>query len=363
MGRVHFSAATTGTSSMIFVNDKKYACETCIKGHRSSSCQHTDRALFEIKKKGRPVTQCNHCRELRKTKQVHVRCSCDTKPDSTPSSTKLPGKKGSRLPSEAAYPHGLSPTLSGVATSPAPNKSSQTLNLTASTEAPKCVCGQGQSCHCCVPRKSAKSHSHSHSQSSSGHTPPPAHTPSNPHPHHSHPHAHAYAPYARPAVRPSTDQLQPQPLQSHNVNQVQTMYRLGACACGTTCQCPDCAQHRRLPHNHTSNPAHTSPNQPFQGHGGDPCPIRCGNCFDCAGGLTLLLDPGQASAQSLESESTQYSTNSGGYTYSQALSPGYNQSTSNGYNHSPTATNSFNPSPNSTPNGSGYLVQANTAAT
>lgn len=53
--------------------------ETCIKGHRSSSCRHTDRALFEIKKKGRPVTQCEHCRELRKTKQVHVKCVCETK--------------------------------------------------------------------------------------------------------------------------------------------------------------------------------------------------------------------------------------------------------------------------------------------
>jgi hypothetical protein len=50
--------------------------ETCIKGHRSSGCKHTDRPLYEIKKKGRPVTQCEHCRELRKTKQVHVKCSC-----------------------------------------------------------------------------------------------------------------------------------------------------------------------------------------------------------------------------------------------------------------------------------------------
>ncbi|KIK56166.1 hypothetical protein GYMLUDRAFT_174618, partial [Collybiopsis luxurians FD-317 M1] len=50
--------------------------ETCIKGHRSSGCKHTDRPLYEIKKKGRPVTQCEHCRELRKTKQVHVKCIC-----------------------------------------------------------------------------------------------------------------------------------------------------------------------------------------------------------------------------------------------------------------------------------------------
>ncbi|KZT39511.1 hypothetical protein SISSUDRAFT_984745, partial [Sistotremastrum suecicum HHB10207 ss-3] len=55
--------------------------QTCIKGHRSSSCYHTDRPLFEIKKKGRPITQCEHCRELRKTKQLHIKCHCDGRDD------------------------------------------------------------------------------------------------------------------------------------------------------------------------------------------------------------------------------------------------------------------------------------------
>ncbi|GJJ14572.1 hypothetical protein Clacol_008837 [Clathrus columnatus] len=65
---------------MVILNGLKYACETCIKGHRSSACSHTDRALFEIKKKGRPITQCEHCRHLRKTKQVHVKCLCGDRP-------------------------------------------------------------------------------------------------------------------------------------------------------------------------------------------------------------------------------------------------------------------------------------------
>ncbi|KAH9917988.1 copper fist DNA binding domain-containing protein, partial [Fomitopsis serialis] len=67
-----------------FVGNKKYACETCIKGHRSSTCKHTDRPLYEIKKKGRPATQCEHCRELRKTKQLHVKCMCASKIDNAP---------------------------------------------------------------------------------------------------------------------------------------------------------------------------------------------------------------------------------------------------------------------------------------
>ncbi|KAG1460699.1 hypothetical protein G6F46_005371 [Rhizopus delemar] len=63
----------------MYINGLKYACSTCIKGHRSSSCSHVDRPLFEIRKKGRPVSQCNYCRDLRKTKQVHIKCACNSK--------------------------------------------------------------------------------------------------------------------------------------------------------------------------------------------------------------------------------------------------------------------------------------------
>ncbi|CAG8518047.1 13786_t:CDS:2 [Funneliformis caledonium] len=61
---------------MVFIDGVKYACATCIKGHRSTACQHSDRPLFVIKRKGRPITQCSHCRELRKTQKVHVKCNC-----------------------------------------------------------------------------------------------------------------------------------------------------------------------------------------------------------------------------------------------------------------------------------------------
>jgi len=87
----------------MYINGLKYACSTCIKvsevrkfflyyissllmtdssclqGHRSSHCSHVDRPLFEIRKKGRPVTQCTFCRDLRKTKQVHIKCACTDK--------------------------------------------------------------------------------------------------------------------------------------------------------------------------------------------------------------------------------------------------------------------------------------------
>lgn len=36
----------------------------------------TDRPLTHINKKGRPVSQCPHCRGLRKSRTTHVRCGC-----------------------------------------------------------------------------------------------------------------------------------------------------------------------------------------------------------------------------------------------------------------------------------------------
>jgi hypothetical protein len=60
---------------MVFINDKKFACATCIKGHRVSGCTHTDRPLFEVKKKGRPATQCQCCKDKRKAGNVHNKVS------------------------------------------------------------------------------------------------------------------------------------------------------------------------------------------------------------------------------------------------------------------------------------------------
>lgn len=99
MNAVHSYQSSSTLSlplTMVFVNSKKFAwccpfvlssqfvlltpqthSESCIKGHRSSSCHHTDRPLFEVKKKGRPVSQCSKCRELRQSKKLHSKCTCD----------------------------------------------------------------------------------------------------------------------------------------------------------------------------------------------------------------------------------------------------------------------------------------------
>ncbi|WPH00927.1 Hypothetical protein R9X50_00376100 [Acrodontium crateriforme] len=54
----------------------KWACLSCLKGHRVSGCNHTDRELQLVPKKGRPVTQCQHCRQERKKRSAHVKCDC-----------------------------------------------------------------------------------------------------------------------------------------------------------------------------------------------------------------------------------------------------------------------------------------------
>jgi len=63
----------------MLIGGEKYACEACVRGHRVSNCQHADRQLTHIARKGRPVSQCTHCRTLRKSRSAHVKCDCGEK--------------------------------------------------------------------------------------------------------------------------------------------------------------------------------------------------------------------------------------------------------------------------------------------
>ncbi|KAJ5097139.1 hypothetical protein N7456_007860 [Penicillium angulare] len=38
----------------------KWSCEPCIRGHRSSKCQHFDRLMMKVPKAGRPLAKCPH---------------------------------------------------------------------------------------------------------------------------------------------------------------------------------------------------------------------------------------------------------------------------------------------------------------
>lgn len=45
---------------MILVQGEKYACLNCIRGHRSSTCDHTNRPLVQVRRRGRPNHACQH---------------------------------------------------------------------------------------------------------------------------------------------------------------------------------------------------------------------------------------------------------------------------------------------------------------
>ncbi|TFK40928.1 hypothetical protein BDQ12DRAFT_415055 [Crucibulum laeve] len=130
---------------MVYVNSQKFACESCIKGHRSSSCHHTDRPLFEIKKKGRPVSQCEKCRELRQSKRVHSKCTCSTK---ATADVRLPSGSKSRrfIPIVPALPNGLKDVLgqSQASTSTLPPDSRQRVDSLLNP----CKCKSVWKCRC-----------------------------------------------------------------------------------------------------------------------------------------------------------------------------------------------------------------------
>ncbi|BGP39232.1 copper-binding transcription factor [Rhodotorula kratochvilovae] len=241
---------------MVLIDGTKYACQSCIKGHRSSKCTHTSRPLTEIKKKGRPTSQCTHCRELRKTKSVHGRCDCAAREaEQKPTPRLLPNG----LADAVATPEPDEPAL----TATEPSGVTRLLN--------PCNCLRGGKCTCCtvVKRGAPKAFpqdagaSPVASTSSSGGccsssapltsealfvepepvasalpTPPPldftADIPVTPLPAFSSPaFTPSYTPSTTPAPAPSTQTALFLP-PTHGTH---------ACFCGPTCACVGCAVH------------------------------------------------------------------------------------------------------------------------
>ncbi|SCZ99811.1 BZ3501_MvSof-1269-A2-R1_Chr12-2g03508 [Microbotryum saponariae] len=62
----------------MIIDGIKFTCETCLRGHRSANCPeaHGDRPLTEVKKKGRPKTQCSICQRHRQETNTHMKCHC-----------------------------------------------------------------------------------------------------------------------------------------------------------------------------------------------------------------------------------------------------------------------------------------------
>jgi hypothetical protein len=58
----------------MLIGHQKWACEACNRGHRVTSCNHHDRPLIRIKRKGRPFATCSICNATPcETPTEHVR--------------------------------------------------------------------------------------------------------------------------------------------------------------------------------------------------------------------------------------------------------------------------------------------------
>lgn len=268
---------------MVLIGEQKFACETCIKGHRSSTCNHADRPLLPIKRKGRPTTQCDHCRELRRTRRVHVKCVCGLKQES-----RGPSRPGKTSP-ESLLPVILPKQSAGI---PALSDCGS-----SDSDHSACNCGVGQECHCCIPRQAEakridvrKPRSIRATRASPASSVSPGPMPwsdiehdvssvaRHQHAHHdTSPYAQAYTIYrsnAKEATRtnPEIQVLQPQPYQSasssnsSNTNLTLPTLQLSTCSCVFNCGCPGCL-----------NP-HPSPNT-------ESCESQrgaCSSCIDCS---------------------------------------------------------------------------------
>ncbi|KAL0958678.1 hypothetical protein HGRIS_014010 [Hohenbuehelia grisea] len=263
---------------MVFVNNKKYACESCIKGHRSSSCHHTERPLFEVKKKGRPISQCEKCRELRQSRRVHSKCICNkvqTQPQPTAPS---PASKARRFVAIApALPNGLRDVFqqnqNGSSDPPDVRQRVDTLlNPCKCKSIRKCKCRDGSNASGNPHRQAglealARAAALCHADDVELHSPPRTTTTL----------ASRSAPES--STSPNTLSLPPiihipsilpSSIDIPSMSKIDSLAGSG-CTCGFTCACPGCEEHQ-TPNNSSSagNPSSSRRR----------CADGCGNCVD-----------------------------------------------------------------------------------
>ncbi|GAA5911336.1 copper fist DNA-binding domain-containing protein [Sporobolomyces salmoneus] len=99
----------------------KFSCASCIKGHRQASCAHGDRELFEVKKRGRPVTACETCRQSRKESNSHKTCTHCVKVDALEPDLVRSLPNGASDPASMALVRRASSVRSRSSASSAPN--------------------------------------------------------------------------------------------------------------------------------------------------------------------------------------------------------------------------------------------------
>ncbi|KAJ6534486.1 copper fist DNA binding domain-containing protein, partial [Mycena vulgaris] len=251
----HLYGGRTENATQVFVNSQKLACSACIKGHRSSQCSHSDRPLFNVPSRGRPVSQCPKCRELRKTKQLHSKYMC---PQELPSRGVLLPSSSSRsrkyIPIQPALPNGLRDMAKSSALYTIPDARQRGMVKTLFNP---CNCGIGHKCKCRTPPQAGTSSTEDTSDHAltPASTTPPAGT-GTPAPSccigPSHPRAPPPGPRLAPILPPSSSatltasEAPPDPAVGTPLPSMRVMQSLAGsgCICGVECSCVVCGEHR-----------------------------------------------------------------------------------------------------------------------
>ncbi|GAA5914141.1 hypothetical protein JCM6882_004935 [Rhodosporidiobolus microsporus] len=132
----------------------KFACQTCIKGHRTTTCGHNDRPLYEIKKQGRPRTLT--AIEMSRSQIVIEKAASTSDGRGSPTPTDDGGdddsskrRKKRKQPDFARpdLPHGLNKS-SRLSSSPTRESSPACPPSFADIEIEPCACLSGGMCDC-----------------------------------------------------------------------------------------------------------------------------------------------------------------------------------------------------------------------
>ncbi|KAG4028331.1 hypothetical protein MFRU_022g00510 [Monilinia fructicola] len=81
---------------MPIINEQKYSCEPCIRGHRATSCKHSDRLMVLVRKPGRPTQGCGHTFQTCYCRSFENIFSIGGVEESVPITTSLKSKLGVR---------------------------------------------------------------------------------------------------------------------------------------------------------------------------------------------------------------------------------------------------------------------------
>ncbi|THX50883.1 hypothetical protein D6C97_02835 [Aureobasidium pullulans] len=142
----------------------KWACQSCLKGHRVSGCTHTDRELFFVPKKGRPITQCPHCRAERKKRSSHVKCDCGEKSHSKEKCIHLREAEAKAAAAAAAAESGIPLPPSSTSGEHHSPDLYPVAEESPSSDEHRCCCPHGGKCICSSLKESSPEDAKDHKE-------------------------------------------------------------------------------------------------------------------------------------------------------------------------------------------------------